>query len=112
MTCTEKHMDREKMRKQAKILKDKKLARIAQLGKQLRPQVESGVVKHQVPVKQVKKVQQFTAPPAPAPVSPQRMVIPKSQQTHRQDMQQQSVNSKKVVRRQKGCSGCGRKIAK
>lgn len=102
-------MDRQKMIRQAKVLKDKKLTRMARLGKQLRPQVEAGVVRYATPVvKQINQVQQFVAPPPP--IRTARTVVPKSQQTQQQqDMQQQNVNPKKVVRRQKGCSGCRRK---
>lgn len=102
-------MDRQKMMRQAKILKDKKLARIAKLSKQLRPQVEAGVVKYAAPVvKQIQEVQKFAAPPPP--IRTARMVVPPTQQTQQQqDMRQQSVNPKKLVRKQKGCSGCRRK---
>ncbi len=102
-------MDRQKMMRQAKVLKDKKLARIAKLTKQLRPQVEAGVVKYSAPVvKQMQEVHQFAAPPPP--VRATRTVVPKTQMTEQQqDMRQQNVNPKKVVRKQKGCSGCRRK---
>lgn len=97
------------MIRQAKILKDKKLARMARLGKQLRPQVEAGVVKYVTPVvEQIKKVQKFAAPPSP--VRAARAVVPEAQRTPQQQVtQQQNVNPKKVVRKQKGCSGCRRK---
>ena len=101
-------MDRQKMMRQAKILKDKKLARIAKLSKQLRPQVKAGVVKYAAPVvKQIQDVRQFAAPPPP--IRTDRVVLPTQQTQQQQDMQQQNVNPKKVVRRQKGCSGCRRK---
>ncbi len=102
-------MDRQKMMRQAKVLRDKKLARMARLGKQLRPQVEAGVVKHVTPViEQSKEVKKFAAPPTP--VRAVRAVVPKSQQTpQQQEMRQQNVNPKKIVRKQKGCSGCRRK---
>jgi len=81
---------------------------MAKLGKQLRPQVEAGVVKHVVPVaKPAQKVQQFAAPPIP--VRATRKVAPKAPTPQQQDMRQQNVNPKKVVRKQKGCSGCRRK---
>lgn len=102
-------MDRQKMMRQAKILKDKKLARMAQLGKQLRPQVESGVVKHEAPVvRKTQEVRKFSAPPSP--VRTARTVIPKVERSQQQqDMRQQNMNPKKIVRKQKGCSGCRRK---
>ena len=102
-------MDRQKMIRQAKVLKDKKLARMARLGKQLRPQVEAGVVKYVTPViEQAKEVKKFAAPPAP--VRAVRAVVPEAQRTPQQRAtQQQNVNPKKVVRKQKGCSGCRRK---
>lgn len=105
-------MDRQKMIRQAKVLKDKKLARMAKLGKQLRPQVEAGVVKYSSPVvEQIPEVRKFSAPPPPVRVA--RTVVPKAFQTEQQqEMRQQNVNPKKVVRRRKGCSGCRRKIAK
>ncbi len=101
-------MDREKMIRQAKILKDKKLARMAQLSKQLRPQVEAGVVKYAAPIaKQIAR--QFASPPPP--IRTARTVVPKAQQTpQQQEQQQQSINPKKIVRQQKGCSGCRRKL--
>lgn len=82
---------------------------MARLSKQLRPQVEAGVVKYATPVvKRVQEVQQFAAPPPV--IRTARTVVPKAQQTQQQqDMQQQKVNPKKVVRKQKGCSGCRRK---
>lgn len=100
------------MIRQAKVLKDKKLARIAKLGKQLRPRVEAGVVKYTAPVvKQIQEVRKFAAPPPP--IRAVRTVVPKAQQTQQQqDMRQQNVNPKKVVRKQKGCSGCTRKRAR
>lgn len=102
-------MDRQKMIQQAKILRDKKLARMAQLGKQLQPQVEAGVVKYAVPVVEKNKdVRQFSAPPLL--VRSARTVVPNSQQTQQQqDMRPQNVNSNKVVRKSSGCSGCSRK---
>ena len=105
-------MDRQKMMRQAKILRDKKLARMARLGKQLRPQVEAGVVKYAAPVvKQIQEVRQFASPPPP--VRTARMVVPKAQQSPKQqEMTQQQVNPKKVIRKQKGCSGCRRNIGK
>lgn len=97
-------MDRQKMIRQAKILKDKKLARMAQLSKQLRPQVEAGVVKYAAPI-----ARQFASPPPP--IRTARTVVPKAQQTpQQQEQQQQSINPKKIVRQQKGCSGCSRKL--
>lgn len=82
---------------------------MAQLGKQLRPQVEAGVVRYAAPVvKQVQNVQKFAAPPSP--VRAVRTVVPQAQQTpQQQEMRQQNVNPKKIVRKQKGCSGCRRK---
>lgn len=81
---------------------------MAKLGKQLRPQVEAGVVKHTAPVaKPLRKVQQFAAPSLP--VRAARKVAPKAPTPQQQDMRQQSVNPKKIVRKQKGCSGCRRK---
>lgn len=102
-------MDRQKMMRQAKILRDKKLARIAKLSKQLRPQVEAGVVKYAAPVvKQIQEVQKFAAPPPPIRTA-RTVILPAQQTQQQQDMHQQSVNPKKLVRRQKGCSGCRRK---
>lgn len=101
-------VNREKMARQAKVLRDKKLARMAKLGKKLRPKVESGVVKYNSPVpEEVRKLRQFSAPPTPARTA--RTVVPQSQQTDRTDMQQQKVNPVKIARRPKGCSGCRRK---
>lgn len=97
------------MVRQAKILKDKKMTRMAKLAKQLRPQIEAGVVKYAAPVvKQIQEVRQFAAPPPPIRIA--RMVIPKIQQTQQQqETRQQNVNPKKVIRKEKGCSGCRRK---
>lgn len=108
----EKIMDRQKMILQAKVLRDKKIARMAKIGKQLRPQVEAGVVKYPTPVvKQIQEVRQFAAPPLPVRVA--RTVVPQVQKTQQQqDMLQQNVNPKKIIRKQKGCSGCRRKIGK
>lgn len=82
---------------------------MAKLGKQLRPQVEAGVVKYATPVvKQIPEVRTFAAPPPPIRVA--RTVVPKAQQTpQQQEMRQQNVNPKKIVRKQNGCSGCRRK---
>ncbi len=103
-------MDREKMKRQAKILKDKKLARIAKLSKQLRPQVKGGVVKYSAPIaKQIQKIQRFAAPPPPLTRAAQS-VLPASQTQHQEQMKQQNINPKKIVHKQKGCSGCRRKI--
>ena len=108
MICTGGMMDRQKLIQQSKILKDKKLARIIALSKQLRPQVKEGVVKYPAPVvKQIQDVRQFAAPPPPIRVA--RTVIPKAQTQQQQDMRQQNMNPKKIVRKQKGCSGCRRK---
>lgn len=97
------------MMRQAKILKDKKMTRMAKLAKQLRPQIEAGVVKYAAPVvKQIQEIRQFAAPPPP--IRTARMVIPKIQQTQQQqETRQQNVNPKKVIRKEKGCSGCRRK---
>lgn len=100
------------MMRQAKILKDKKITRMAKLAKQLRPQIEAGVVKYAAPIaKQMQEIRQFAAPAPPAPpVRTARMVIPKIQQTQQQqETRQQNVNPKKIVRKEKGCSGCRRK---
>lgn len=93
--------------KQAKILRDKKLARMAKVAKELRPTVQQGVVKYEAPVvKRIKEVRQFAAPPPP--IRTARTVVPKA--TPQPETQQQNINPQKVVRRQKGCSGCRRKI--
>lgn len=81
---------------------------MVKLGKQLRPQVEAGVVKYAVPVKPIQEVRQFAAPPPPIRVA--RTVIPPARQTpQQQETRQQNVNPRKIVRKQKGCSGCRRK---
>lgn len=105
----EKTMDRDKMMKQAKILRDKKTARMATLAKELRPRVENGIVTYDHPVpRSSEQVRAFSAPPA----KPARSVSKQTQTTATQ-VQPQQVNSHKVVRQQtKGCSGCKRKIGK
>jgi len=101
----EKMMDRKKLMQQAKILRNKKHAQMAKVANQLRPKVENGVVKYEMP--QARQIRQL-APPAPKiarPVAPQAQGPTPQQQ---QD-QQQKLNPQKVVRRSKGCSGCRRK---
>lgn len=94
--------------RQAKVLRDKKLARMAKIAKTIRPTVSRGVVKYNAPVvKKIKEVQQFAAPPPP--IRTARTMAPKGQQVS-SETQQQRVSPQKVVRRQKGCSGCRRKI--
>ena len=110
MICGRNLMDREKMRQQAKVLREKKLARIAQVAKQLRPHVEKGVVKYNEPSSyKPKEVRSFVIPPSPQRI---RSVMPMAQQSpQQQEMQQQQINPQKIVRRQPGgCSGCKRKI--
>lgn len=99
-------MDRKKMMQQAKVLRDKKYARMKIVAKQLRPKVENGVVKYDKP--QSQEVRKFAAPPLP--VKSARPVLPaqhKSEQS--QQAQQQKINPQTVTRRSKGCSGCRRK---
>ena len=100
-------MDREQMMKQAKILRDKKLARMAALANQLRsqsrpktepPKVKDGVVQFN----QIRpQTQQFIAPP------PARVVLPKQMQTQSVQPAPQKITPQKV---QQGCSGCRRNL--
>lgn len=101
-------MNREKLMQQAKILRDKKFARMARLGKQLRPEVEAGVVKYKAPTPPLQRARQFAAPPPPTRSA--RTVVPQAKLTEQQtEMRQQQVTPTKVIRKQKGCSGCRRK---
>lgn len=112
MICTGgKRVNKEKMRHQAKLLREKKLARMAKVAKRLRPRVEKGVVKYDLPVpNKPKEIRNFAVPPPAKRIV--RQVVPKSQQTdQQQDTKQQQINPQKIVRRRnRGCSGCRRKI--
>jgi len=101
-------MNRKKMIQQAKVLRDKKHARMATVAKQLRPKVEGGVVKYDKP--QPQETRQFAAPPPPTRAP--RPVLPKEKSEQTQQTQQQKINPQTVVRRSKGCSGCRRKLGK
>lgn len=103
-------MDREKMIKQAKILREKKFNRMVAVAKQLRPKVQDGVVVYDTPIaKKATDVRSYAAPPVTATRS--RKVLPKAKvPTEQQQIQtQQKINPHKIVKR-KGCSGCRRKI--
>ena len=103
-------MNKRKMSQQAKILRDKKIARMVAVAKAIRPRVKDGVVKYDTAIAQkAKQVRTFATPPAPRTV---QQVGPKSQQpSDQQQIQtQQKINPRQVVRRKKGCSGCRRKI--
>lgn len=104
-------VNREKMRRQARLLREKKLARMAKVAKRLRPLVEKGVVKYDMPVpRKPKEIRTFASPPPAKRVI--RQVVPQAQQTEQQqETRQQQINPTKIVRkRSKGCSGCRRKI--
>lgn len=77
---------------------------MAKIAKQLRPKVEDGVVKYDIPQKK------FSAPPLS--VRPARSIMPQSTSPQQQQQTQQKINPKKIVRRDQGCSGCRRKIGK
>ena len=82
---------------------------MVKLGKQLKPKIEKGVVKYDLPVpRSTKNVRQFAAPPPPTRTA--RVVIPKPN-IQRQEAQQQKINPRKVTNT-KGCSGCKRNIGK
>lgn len=96
------------MIRQAKILRDKKLARMAKVARQIRPRVNNGIVQYDSPtLDQPKDVKKFSAPPA---ATTARKVIPSSQTIPQQEQAKQSANPKKLVRKQQGCSGCKRRI--
>ena len=99
-------MDKDKMAQQAKVLRDKKNARMVTLIKQLRPKVENGVVKYDRP--QAQEVQQFASP---SPIRTARTILPVQKTIQQQAQTQQKINPQKIVQTQtKGCSGCSRKL--
>jgi len=102
-------MDKKKMSKQAKVLRDKKLARIAAVAKAIRPKVKDGVVKYDTAVAQkAGELRKVASPPTPRTV---REVGPRSKPTEQQQIQtQQKINPHQVIRKKKGCSGCRRQI--
>ncbi len=103
-------MDKKKMSQQAKILRDKKIARMNAVAKSIRPKVKDGVVKYDTTIAQkAKQIRTFATPPAPRTV---HQVGPRSQQpSEQQQIQtQQKINPRQVTRKKKGCSGCKRKI--
>lgn len=101
-------MDRKKMRQQAKVLRDKKLARIAVVAKIIRPRVQDGVVKYDTTIAQ--KAKELRSVPTASPRTV-RTVGPRSQPTEQQQAQtQQRINPHQVISKKKGCSGCRRKL--
>ncbi len=102
-------MDKKKMSQQAKVLRNKKLARMIAVAKAIRPKVQDGVVKYDTTIAQkAKELRTFASPPTPRTV---REVGPRTQPTERQQVQtQQKINPHQVVQKKKGCPGCRRKM--
>lgn len=99
-------MDRDKIKKQAKILRDKKMARIAKVAQDLRPKIESGVVKYNRP--RPAEMKQFIVPPVPVRVS--RSVSPPTPPSPQKlEIKQQQIDPTKVTQVKRGCASCRRK---
>ena len=92
-------MNREKLIQQARVLRKKKLQRIAKA----RPTVNNGIVQYNTPIPQ-----KSTMSPIPPPNQITRSLIPKQQNPPTQ----QIVQPQTIKRRVKGCAGCRRTIKK
>ncbi len=102
-------MDRDKLARQAKILREKKMARVASVAKQLRPTIKDGVVKYDNPTVVKPETRQFAAPPAPVrTVLPEtrKQDVPQEIQQQKMEKIQQQINPKTQTK--KGCGSCRR----
>ena len=96
-------MDREKINKQAQVLRSKKLAKSST---RIGPKVQNGVVKVDIPVPKT-TVKSYSTPKPPTHLS--KKTTNAEQKVKRQSIDPRNVSSHRPVR-QKGCTGCRRKI--
>ena len=99
-------MDKNKLMQQARILRQKKLTRMAQTAKQSRPTVESGVVKYNSPVP-MKPTEIRTLSAIPPANKVARSILPQQQ-----SVSPQTIQPQKVIHKTRGCAGCRRNRSK
>ena len=97
-------MDREKINKQAQVLRSKKLAKSVQ---PIAPKVQNGVVKVEIPIPK-NRIKTYSTPKPPTHLAKQ--VTNSEQKVQRQIINPQNVSTTHRPVRKKNCVGCRRKI--
>ena len=111
-------MDKDKMMQQAKIIQQKKIARIRQLSKSLRPTIQNKVVKFDQPVNlnPNKTGQSMPVNPPPPQILKQNtgtnLFANQSSSQQQQKPQPKPQNPPQPVKKEvrKGCGSCKRKL--